>query len=146
MNPRTQADRSSPNSLSKRNRNRRRILQILAVLPFGGALVQLPGALSGILALPITEPPMWTKNGQSLIRIATAYLRQHPQWRQHSQLNGWISGLFESAGEQSATSILSKQIEADFQNGDYLLFDGWMIAFTEARLCAYLSMTDGLPA
>jgi hypothetical protein len=83
-------------------------------------------------------------NHASIQRIASIYLEKHPEWNDSLKLQTWLSTHLDKSN-QDADSLIKEMAEEDLQRGDHLLLDGWLIAATEARLCAYLTTSTTTP-
>jgi hypothetical protein len=77
-------------------------------------------------------------NHPSIQLIASIYLEKHPEWNNALKLQTWLSTHLDKS-IHNADSLIKEMAEEDLQRGDHLLLDGWLIATTEARLCAYLT-------
>jgi hypothetical protein len=78
-------------------------------------------------------------NSAALIRLGAIYLASHPQDRNRVRLSGLLSG--------DATSPvpvgLIEAIARDWSVHDVTVVEGWVMARSEARICALLHIMDG---
>jgi len=78
----------------------------------------------------------------ALRRLGALYLRSHPEERSLDRL----SRLLTVDASDRGPSPLSAALARDWANHDVSLVDGWVLARTEARLCAVLHLAAGARA
>jgi hypothetical protein len=78
----------------------------------------------------------------ALRRLGTLYLAAHPEER-----SGAVLARLLIAGEQGTIpSRLLRAIARDWSSHHVAVVDGWLLARTEARLCAVLHLEEGTHA
>jgi hypothetical protein len=119
---------------------RRRVLQQLAAA-LGAASLSAPvkAAASGRLA----ADPFLTRaldallpNRDSAAVIGAAYLRQCEQERPAEILQAKIQQTVREVGPAIDEHALLRRIALDFERGEVVNLQGWLLSVTEARLCA----------
>jgi hypothetical protein len=80
-------------------------------------------------------------DGAALSRLGAHYLASNPQERSRKLL----SQLLSMDGASSVGSRLIEHIARDWSKHDVTTVDGWLLARTEARICAALHLMDGAP-
>lgn len=80
-------------------------------------------------------------DGAALSRLGAIYLASNPQERNRERL----SRLLSMDGTSSVASRLIEHIARDWSEHDVTMVDGWLLARTEARICAALHLMDGAP-
>lgn len=111
---------------------RRELLEALA-----GAGVGL-----GAAALWVGRPAVgtqgfpWSSRGAESARvIGAAYLSAHPE--ESAVLPAFLRGLRARPGDaRGLAGELAALVRADFERGNTVRLDGWVLSRTEARLCA----------
>ena len=78
------------------------------------------------------------KDPDGAAAVGRRYLALHPDEADADRLS---EALFDSAQPSRATtealrSDLSRQRQRDFRDGDVVILDGWLLARSEARVCA----------
>jgi hypothetical protein len=76
--------------------------------------------------------------GALLRRLGAAYLAGHPDERDSAQLTRLLSG----ARARLEVSSLSQSVARDWRAHEVALLDGWLLARTEARVCALLHLSQ----
>lgn len=77
-----------------------------------------------------------------LSRIGRVYLDANPGERSRRQLAQWLSG----GGETPIAPALLENIARNWADHDVVVVDGWVMARTEARICAVLHLMRGAGA
>lgn len=98
----------------------------------------------------ITELASWLRlfdadilgNRAMLGRLGAAYLASHPHERNFPQLSRWLA----AAGPTPVELHLMESIARDWAEHRIAVVEGWVLAQTEARLCAALHLMDGARA
>ncbi len=79
-------------------------------------------------------------------RVGQRYLDQHPQAAAPRWLRGQIAERWSPAEMLRARSdprflrrLIARQQASDFENGDVVSFEGWMLSRTELNVCALLA-------
>ncbi len=118
---------------------RRDLLALLAALfpsPLAAAVAPSGGPIAGLL-----------RHIKAARAVGVAYLAIAPQERSAAMLSQLLFGGMSTNGPNSDvhTQQLRQAIEArrqrDFANGETVILDGWLMARTEARLCALAALT-----
>jgi hypothetical protein len=78
-------------------------------------------------------------NGAALIRLGAIYLASHPQDRNRVRLSCLLAG----DGTSPVPVSLIERIARDWSVHDVTVVEGWVMARTEARICALLHIMDG---
>jgi hypothetical protein len=78
-------------------------------------------------------------DGAALSRLGTIYLASNPRERNRERLSRLLWG----DGTGSVGARLIESISRDWFAHDVTVVDGWVLARTEARLCAALHLMDG---
>jgi hypothetical protein len=79
----------------------------------------------------------------ALRQVGESYLLTHPDEADRAQLSRLLAPDGLAVGELSA---LVSNVERDWISHNVTVVNGWVLARTEARLCAMISLTDPLPA
>jgi hypothetical protein len=80
-------------------------------------------------------------DGAELSRLGAIYLASNPHERSRERL----SRLLSMDGASSVGSRLIEHIARDWSEHDVTTVDGWLLARTEARICAALHLMHGAP-
>ena len=83
--------------------------------------------------------PEFLENRVGLRRLGATYLASHPSENDLSRLSQL---LLERGGGRVRSRLLAK-IARDWATHDVTLLEGWVLARTEARLCAAMHLMDG---
>jgi hypothetical protein len=75
----------------------------------------------------------------ALRRLGATYLVTHPEERSRQLL----SRLLIDSGDAALPLRLLRAIARDWSNHHVAVLDGWLLARTEARLCAFLHLEAG---
>jgi hypothetical protein len=78
----------------------------------------------------------------SLRRLGAVYLARHPQERDLTHLTRTLLGTHA----MPEISDLFESVAHDWRSHDVALLDGWLLARTEARVCALLHLIQGSAA
>jgi hypothetical protein len=81
-------------------------------------------------------------DGALLRRLGAIYLSRHPQERDMAHLTRTLLGA-HAAPEMSG---LFESVARDWRTHEVALLDGWLLARTEARVCALLHLIQGTAA
>ncbi len=82
-------------------------------------------------------------DGAQLRRLGEIYLARHPQERDMPHL---LRSLIGAHVRRRRPNSLFESIGRDWTTHDVALLDGWLLARTEARVCALLHMIQGTAA
>lgn len=92
------------------------------------------------------------KNRESAAAVGEAYLAAFPKEASAGKLigaleteNGWQPLELASTGKRKFNQLVKRSVTDDFRAGKTVLLDGWMLARTEARLCALVSLSRFSP-
>jgi hypothetical protein len=96
-----------------------------------------------------TNPDVWLRHfsagyagdGAALSRLGAIYLASNPRERNRERLLRLLS----MDGTGCVASRLIEHIARDWSEHDVTTVDGWLLARTEARICAALHLMDGAP-
>lgn len=109
----------------------------------GGALVTL-----GVPAWPATSATIDDAGGAvaaALARIGRRYLEVTPAERDVATLRARL-GEFATPGDVLAhAAALERAVRRDFERGDILALDGWILSRTELRAAALFALTSPAP-
>jgi hypothetical protein len=100
---------------------------------------RLPGALGDWLRdHPISRLP----ERAALCRLGALYLAAQPEERSRERLSRWLS----DDRHDPIASRIARAVDRDWSDHDVAVVDGWILARTEARLCAVLHLEAGAAA
>lgn len=117
---------------------------------FCGAIGALFGSLA--IALPSLARAAMPANLDALLRhrasaerVGRRYLAMLPAGTDRSRLltmSPMLGRALEAVRDrpEAATALLQQSIEDDFRRADTVIVDGWVLAPTEARLCAVVAL------
>lgn len=91
----------------------------------------------------LTEPELLAHiwDDTTIIEVGKAYMKQFPNEKSERKLV--LSLSIDTVAEQTtSTEMLRQQIASDFNNGNLVTIDGWILSRTEARQCALFSLTQ----
>ena len=124
----------------------------------GGIVAALPVAHLAIRhwppSTPLAETPddlvAWFAEPDEIRTIGEAYLATTEAEGDLSALIDRLPPIFDAQGamrgDVSAGEVhrqFGDRVEADFRNRDVAMLDGWVLARTEARLCALVVLRNG---
>ena len=116
------------------NLSRRRFIALLALLPgLGLAHAAVPRATEAECMLSA----LFT-NRRSAAIVGQVYLQQHPEEANVETLLAGIDAAHLPPAERAP--LTDRRIRADFAAGRVVTIDGWILARTEARLCALAAL------
>lgn len=94
------------------------------------------------LAEPLTLSKIW--DSESILDIGKKYRSLIPKEDQERKL---VRLLMKGnvAGNNDLQSEIGEKIKQDFQSGNMVMVDGWVLSVTEARQCALLSVIEPQP-
>ena len=78
-----------------------------------------------------------------MLHAGEAYMQKMPEENNKNKLVELIAGnnFLSSAGdEKTIYEYLDKKVKNDFEKGNTVLIQGWVLAVTEARQCALFSL------
>ncbi|MDH5474800.1 MAG: hypothetical protein OEX22_03830 [Cyclobacteriaceae bacterium] len=87
-----------------------------------------------LIAEPQSLSLIWDTD--AIIAIGVAYLRQFPDENSEQIL---VDKLVNNILGNQKAGKLNNQVRKDFETGNTVLIDGWMLSKTEARQCALLT-------
>src|SRR5688572_30200096 len=76
-------------------------------------------------------------------KTGQAYLQKTPAENQESKLIQLLTGndpIAGSSDERAIQQYLDEKIKKDFEEGNTVMVNGWVLAVTEARQCALFSL------
>lgn len=96
-------------------------------------------------AEPFLNPPLLEFiNQEQVLIIGAAYLVSHPLENTSEKLRRSIienyKYSFNPLDRRSFKYFITNKIKTDFKDGRIILCNGWVLAITEARQCALLSL------
>ncbi len=119
---------------------------VLAALLGGGAVVATGAAyvvLSGNDdAADTAAAPTEVAPDDALAAVGRRYLRDHPDEADVAVLLDALPALGDAAPADPTTqlAVLRDQVAADYESGDVVEVDGWILALTEARAAALYAL------
>lgn len=118
---------------------------VIVALLGGGAVVAAGGAyvvLSGGDDADTTSEPADVAADDALVAVGRRYLRDHPDEADAAVLLAALHALGDSVPAAPATrlAVLRDQVTADFEAGEVVEVDGWIISLTEARAAALYAL------
>jgi hypothetical protein len=110
-------------------------------------LVLLAGAKPGLLAASGNDEPdaaaalvRLLDGHEAMMAAGAAYLRQAPAEAAQEQLLALLTRRKVNSAAELAADVQSR-IASEWRRGDAVVIDGWLLARSEARLCALASLT-----
>lgn len=113
---------------------RRRFLEISLV---GAAAAMVHGLARGQERPPAGLSPRGLHAARTLGR---RYLREHPEERRFDDVEALLAA---GGGGEEPLAGIRRAIREDFDRERVVRVDGWVLARTEARLCAHLARAHG---
>jgi len=100
-------------------------------------------ALDKLLAMPQTLSRL--QDEKTLAAIGKAYGALHPDEYSLRKLerNLAVNNLSSDTSPNKIFATLDKAIQADFDSGNIIILEGWVLSITEARQCALFSLMVG---
>lgn len=91
----------------------------------------------------LSEPELlsYIWDDTTIIEIGKIYRNQFSNENSESKLVKQLSD-YESTETSTITEVLQQQITADYNTGNTVVIDGWILSRTEARQCALFSLTQ----
>ena len=77
----------------------------------------------------------------TIIEIGEIYRNQFSDENSESKLVKQLSD-YESTETSAINEVLQQQITTDYNTGNTVMIDGWILSRTEARQCALFSLTQ----
>lgn len=101
---------------------------------------QVDPALDKILAMPQTLSEVQDQN--MIKAIGKAYGAAYPDEYSVKKLERKLAGndLSSATSPKEIFAALSKNVRADFDSGNTIILEGWVLSLTEARQCALFSL------
>ncbi len=116
------------------NLSRRRFIVLLALLPgLGAARAAMPRAMEAERMLSAVFT-----NWRSAAIVGRVYLQEHPEEAEVETLLARLDAAHLPPAERAP--LIERRIRADFLAGRVVSTDGWILARTEARLCALAAL------
>jgi hypothetical protein len=121
---------------------RRRFLALAGATT--AALTTPPVALPGSAAEPVSGAGLALafRHQASAIAIGRRYLERFPS-DPHREVLGEDRRLAGETDPTVARSALRARVKQDFERGDTVTLDGWILSRSECRACAALALTAG---
>ena len=100
-------------------------------------------ALDKLLAMPQTLSRLQDEN--TLVAIGKAYGAAHPDEYSLRKLERKLAenNLSSDTPPNKIFATLDKAIQSDFDSGNIVILQGWVLSITEARQCALFSLMVG---
>ena len=121
--------------------NRRTFLKTglapLAVIPAFASCSRGSEKFERILSTPASLAGIC--DSTTIRKIGEAYLRMNNQSKS-DLLRGLPAPASEDEAEKGLALAMQKRIQDDFQNGNIMRIEGWILSETEAKQCALFSM------
>ncbi|TDI68072.1 MAG: hypothetical protein E2O86_07985 [Bacteroidetes bacterium] len=91
----------------------------------------------------LTEPELLSHiwDGTTIGEIGEIYRKQFSDENSERKLVKHLSD-YESTESTTITEVLRQQITDDYNKGNTVMVDGWVLSRTEARQCALFSLTQ----
>lgn len=91
----------------------------------------------------LTEPELLSHiwDGTTISNIGESYRKQFSDENSERKLVEHLSD-YESTETTTITEVLRQKITDDFNKGNTVMIDGWVLSRTEARQCALFSLTQ----
>ncbi len=74
--------------------------------------------------------------------IGEAFLHQHPMYRNKTFLHDIISRRIGSRNNKNLRWVISQKVKEDFEIGNTMQLNGWILSRLEAQQCALFSLTN----
>jgi len=120
--------------------------RFLALASATSATLAVPAvALPGTAAAPVSGvgPALAFKHRASAIAIGRRYLGRFPD-DPHPEVLAEGRRLADEIDPAAARSALRARVQQDFERGDTVMLDGWILSRSECRACAALALTAGV--
>ena len=118
------------------NRRKFIVLSGAAVLAAGSAYWYM-SSNGGKKAFDFPDTLSKILDSQAIILIGRDYLAKFPK---HNDRNILLQLLKDNTIVANDVSRLGKAIEKDFETGNTMVLNGWVVSLTEARQCALYSL------
>ncbi len=91
----------------------------------------------------LTEPELLSHiwDGTTISEIGKIYRKQFSDENSERKLVKYLSD-YESTETTTITEVLQQQITDDYNKGNTVMVDGWILSRIEARQCALFSLTQ----
>ncbi len=125
---------------------RRRFLALgLAAAVAGQIRPALAGAPLGGLAGPANDTERRLaglfRNPEFAREVGRKYLAIHPDEADRYRLRTTLFGVARPRSSAALRNVLADRRRKDFEDGDIAVVDGWVLARSEARVCALVALT-----
>ena len=114
---------------------RRTLLRFLG----GGTVAALVGAVPGV---PVRAEDVGGSVAAALARIGRRYLELVPAERDPAKLRAHLGEFSDAADVLAHAAALERAVRRDFERGDILAVDGWVLSRTELRAAALFALTE----
>jgi hypothetical protein len=110
----------------------------VTVLTISGAIYysSRPIKYDALIVEPQLLSHIWDTN--TITSIGNSYVSQTPKENSENELAEALIENISGSPKEMANSLTEK-VANDFENGDIVMIDGWMLSRTEARQCGLLS-------
>jgi len=113
----------------------------VTVLTISGAIYysSRPIKYDALIVEPQLLSHIWDTD--TITSIGNSYVSQTPKENSENELAKALIENISGSPEEMANSLTEK-VANDFENGDIVMIDGWILSRTEARQCGLLSKTQ----
>ena len=113
----------------------------VTVLTLSGAAYYItqPLAYDGSIAEPQLLSQIW--DSETILSIGSTYVSETPDENSENILAKTLLENMSGSPEEMVKS-LNEKVTNDFQKGDIVMIEGWILSRTEARQCGLLSKTQ----
>jgi len=110
----------------------------VTVLTISGAIYysSRPIKYDALIVEPQLLSHIWDTD--TITSIGNSYVSQTPKENSENELAKALIENISGSPEEMANSLTEK-VANDFENGDIVMIDGWILSRTEARQCGLLS-------
>ncbi len=110
----------------------------VTVLTISGAIYysSRPIKYDALIVEPQLLSHIWDTD--TITSIGNSYVSQTPKENSENELAKVLIENISGSPEEMANSLTEK-VANDFENGDIVMIDGWILSRTEARQCGLLS-------
>lgn len=118
----------------------------LKLSSFGAAAIglSLQGCADGEAATALSKPTFFSRfaDQQTIHNAGADYLKSIPSENSKSKLLDLLKEGVDALAKDDAAiqAAIDKKVQHDFDKGDTIISDGWVLSITEARQCALFSL------
>lgn len=122
----------------------RRIFLKLSSFSAAAIGLSLQGCANDELASALSKPTFFSRfaDQQTIHNAGADYLKSVPSENSKSKLLDMLKDGVDASAKDNATIqiVIGQKVQHDFDHGDTIISDGWVLSVTEARQCALFSL------